>query len=165
MHHRQIVARAFGIIGWLLGIPSFLLLLAAGVGYFTLPAKPPPDTSRAVDIQTYGLVGLLQDGAIGISHGLSKTFGFLNDVASWAAMVLAIISLVVLLFALILHVTSRGLFRHATWARIAAAIISIALILFFYGMLFVLPRDLLVAPGLFIAAALYTLWVLGWRYA
>jgi hypothetical protein len=81
------------------------------------------------------------------------------------AVMLAVTSLVVLLFALVLHVTGRGLFRHATWARIAAGVISIAVILFFYGMLFVLPRDLLVVPGLFIGAALYTLWVLGWRYA
>ncbi len=155
-----IVANFFRAVGLLLGSGAIVLLVMFGGSLFDLN-RPPPDPSHPLSVQTYGIVGLIQNGAI----GLSKMLGFLGEVGLWVGVLMTVVSVVLLIVAIILFVTGSGVAAHAGWARVVAAFFSLLVLLLSAIVMVNLPRGEMIVPGVIAAAALYTIWVLGWRYA
>jgi len=164
--HRRIVAVGFRILGLLLGIPAFAAL--AGLTYSAIDLGslpiPPPDNSAYLDVGTYGLVGLLSNGAKAVGTGLGKLLALLSGAATWVVVSLAIALLLTLLFAVLLFFVGRGIGRHAKWARIVGMLLAAGFILAPIGVLAVLPRDLMLLACLPFGLSFYTLWVLGWKF-
>jgi len=159
--HRLIVARAFHIVGWALGAPAALAALSLGVGAFILGHGPPPDHSAPLSLHTYGLVGLLANGA----HGVAAALAFMSKAVSWALAGLALAALIVALFAGLIHWIGRGLRASALWARILGGLITAILLLYAVLALSLLSRVAQIIDSLAVASFVYVLWVLGWRFA
>ena len=158
--HLPIVAWGLRIVGLVIGAPSFLLTLYLSGGVFGLRQAPPTDASAPLDIQTYGLIALLDNGV----RGIAKMFEFFAGAATWILTALTIAALTSTLVGVILYLAGRGVAHHATWARILAILIFLGLLPIALGALSVLPRLLLPVGWLMIGAALYSLWVLVWRF-
>jgi hypothetical protein len=158
--HLPIVALGLRIAGWIIGAPSFLLTLYLGGGLFGFRQAPPTDVSAPLDIKTYGLIALLDNGA----RGIARMFEFFAGAATWILTALTLVSLTSTLVGVILYLAGRGVAHHATWARIFAILIFLALLPVALGALSVLPRLLLPVGWLLIGSALYSLWVLVWRF-
>jgi hypothetical protein len=161
MHHQHIIAVAFRVCGWALGIPALLLFLDLSVNLIALHFRPAPDKLHLLDIGSYGLVGLLVNGA----QVFGKLFEGISVVATWIMDAAAIISLIVVGFAAILYFTGQGIENHATWARVVAMLISVSIVLISLGAMTAVPRHLLAVPILTMGASFYTLWVLGWKFS
>jgi hypothetical protein len=157
--HRRIVARAFGTGGLVLGVPALLALLFVCANLFVL--RPAPDKSSYLDVGTYGIAGLLTNGA----HGVAKVLEWLGGIATWIEEGLATGLLAAVLLAVALYFIGRGIERHASVARFAALALAGVFLLFWLAVLLSVPRDMIVVPGLGAAAAVYVIWVMGWRYA
>jgi hypothetical protein len=65
----------------------------------------------------------------------------------------------------LLYLTGRGIIHHATWARISAIVLSTGLAIASCAIMAVMRRDNAPFAMLPIAASLYTLWVMIWRFA
>jgi len=137
------------------------LLFVFGGSLFSVAHPPTFQASHPLDIGKYGLVGLLQNGAIGVAG----VFQFLGIVGFWASVVLTVLSLIVLLLALVLFFTGRGIVAHRLWARIAGIVFCVLGLLFGWSILFNVSREVAAAIVLLSAAAVYSLWTLGWRYS
>jgi hypothetical protein len=159
--HRLIVAGGFRIAGWAIGVPSLLAMLSLAVGAFIFDRAPPPDHSAYLNVKTYGPMGALQNGAQALGNGLS----FVGSIIGGVLGVLALSALVVALFAGLLYLIGRGLKARATWARIVAGLFSALLLLNGLAGLTYLTRGAAIADGLIVAALLYVLWVLIWKFA
>jgi hypothetical protein len=144
-----------------IGAPSFLAALSFAVGAFILGRAPPPDHSAYLSLKTYGPTGALQNGA----HAVGNVFSFVGMLASGVLGVLAIAALVVAVFAGGLYLVGRGLKVRATWARILAGLLSVVGLLNCAAALTYLTRGAAITDGLVIAALLYVLWVLLWKFA
>jgi hypothetical protein len=165
--HLRIVAGEFRIAGLLLGIPSvaaFAYLLYSIIDLRSVPA-PPPDHSSYLDIEKYGLVGLLNNGIKGVGAVVGKPLEVAAQMAMRLMEIAAVASFAAALFAVLLYVIGRGIAHHATWARIFGAVLTIMVLLVSVMALTSLPRDLAPYAALPIALSLYTLWTLGWRFA
>jgi hypothetical protein len=127
---------------------------------FTLPDLPPADNSPPLDIGTYGFIGLMSN----IARSLGPIVHALAGAAGWVMTVLAVAAFVVLLFAVLLYLTGRGIGQHAIWARITAIVSSCALALISCAVMAALRRDLAVFAAAPLGLSLYTLWVLIWRF-
>jgi hypothetical protein len=160
-HHQQIVALGFRIAGCVLGIPSLLLLLDLSFTLITLNGRPAPSTSKFLDVTTYGLVGLLTNGA----QVVGNLLGGVTEIASWFLVIVAIIALVITIFAVIVYFTGAGIEHHSTWARVLAMFISAGFFVISLLALTILPRGWIPLPCLAIAASSYVLWVLGWKFS
>jgi hypothetical protein len=158
-----IVSRGFRVLGLLLGVPSGLLFLDLFMNLFVFPTRmPPPDHSPPLDIQKYGIAGLLSYGA----KGMGMMFMALGTLAEWAAELLAVIMFFVMLFSLLLFFAGRGMAHHAGWARVMGFVLAALFLLTWLGILSVANQY----PGIAVACvgvamSLYAIWVLGWRYA
>ncbi len=161
MNHVRIVANGFRVLGLTLGIPAVALLFTFGGSLFALHHQPASDPSHPLDINKYGIVGLLQNGAIGLGKGLE----FLSGVGLWAATIMAVLALVVFLLAGILFLTGRGIAARRRWARIAGIMFCVLTLLAAWTLAFNVPRDGIVAVMMLVAVTIYALWILGWRYA
>jgi hypothetical protein len=159
--HLPIVAWGLRIVGLVIGAPSFLLTVYLGGGVFGFRQAPPTDVSAPLDIKTYGLIALLDNGV----RGVAKMFEFFAGAAAWILTALTLVSLTSTLAGLILYLAGRGVAHHAAWARILAILIFLALLPVALGALSVLPRLLLPVGWLLVGAALYSLWVLVWRFS
>jgi hypothetical protein len=157
-----IVAVGFRVFSLLLGVPSFVVLIDIVVNLFVLKTPmPQPDNSAPLDVQKYGVVALLDYGA----RGIGAMFGAFSALAVWVAQLFAALLFVVVLFALLLYFTGRGIAHHAMWARVMGMLICVALLLACVGLLSVTDRTATAVVCMGIAVSLYTIWVLGWRYA
>ena len=161
VRHLLIVALEFRLAGLLLGIPGVAALVVVIRDVLFLRKAPPPDKSEPLDIGTYGLAGLLNNGARGVGHLLFA----LNGVATWLLTLLAFVMLLVVLFAVGLYLTGRGIDRQAAWARIIALALSGGLALVSCVLMAVLRRELAPFAVVPLGLSLYTLWVLLWRFA
>jgi hypothetical protein len=165
--HLKIIAGEFRVAGLLLGIPSAVALM--GLVYTIVDLRstpaPPPDHSSYLDVSKYGLVGLLNNGAKGIGAVFGKPFEMAAQAAMWVIVALAIASLVAALFAVLLYFIGRGIGHRATWARILGIVLTSGFLLVSIMALTSLRRDLAPIAALPIGLSLYTLWVLGWRFA
>lgn len=145
----------------MLGAPSALAALGLGAGAFIFGHGPPPDKSAFLSLRTYGLVGLLANAAHGVGVGLSS----LGRAVSWVLAWMALVALALALFAGLLYWIGCGLKASATWARIIAGLMA-AILLFYCALgLSMLHRGAMVVDGLAVAAFVYVLWALGWRFA
>jgi len=156
-----IVASGFRIAAWLVGAPSLAATIGLTVSVFLLGQAAAPDNSQPLDLKTYGVAGLISNGA----WGVAKVFGFLAGLGEWIAAGLAVVSLLATLAAVLLYFTGRGIGRHATWARIfGLLILSASLLVALGGLSHTSPLAALF-PGLLLGASIYGLWVLLWRFA
>ena len=164
--NRRIVAGAFRIVALLLGVSATVAF--GGLTYFAIDLRstplPPPDKTPYLDIGTYGLVGLLSNSAKAVGAGVGPLLAHLSAAAMWLITGLAIASLVVALFALLLYLTGRGIARHTRWARITASFISAVFLLVSILALTSLRQDLAPLACVPVGLSLYSIWVLGWRY-
>ncbi len=157
-----IVGYGFRVLSLLFGVPSFVVLLDLFVNLFVLKTPmPQPDNSPPLDVQKYGIVALLDYGA----RGIGAMFGAFTALAVWVAQLLAALLFFVVLFAVLLFFVGRGIAHHAMWARVMGILISAALLLACIGLLSVTDRMATMTVCVGIVVALYTIWVLGWRYA
>jgi hypothetical protein len=131
----------------------------AVVGGLFIP-WPAPDKSPYLNVQTYGLVGLLNNGAKGVARMLDG----LGGVLSWIEWALAIGLSGSLAFAVILYFTGRGIARHSTGAGVVGIGLSAIFLLIWLVILMSLQRGgAMAVPAAGIALSLYTIWVLIWR--
>jgi hypothetical protein len=159
--HRLIVAGAFRIAGFVLGVPSLLATLGCVAGAFLFGSAPGPDKSPYLDTKTYGPTGALANGA----HAAGNFFSFLDAVATSILVFLAIFALAVTLFGVLLYVTGRGLKVSAAWSRVVAVLISVVSLASCAISLTDLTQDGEVIVGLLMVGLGYVFWVLIWRYA
>jgi hypothetical protein len=157
-NHRLIVGRGFRIGGWLLGVPSLGALLLICTSLFVL--RPSPDRSSYLDIGTYGIAGLLANGA----RGIGKVFEWFGGIAAWIEEALAVGLVGAVLFAAALVFTGRGIARQSAPARIVALALSVVFLFFWLVVLLSLPRGAMLVPAAGVGASLYAIWALGWRY-
>jgi hypothetical protein len=160
VRHLVIVATAFRASG--ICIAAAALLALADLARTTLVMRkiPPPDSSAPLDIGTYGLVGLLWNGARGVEHILHALAGLANVLLA----ILAVVAVLALVFGVLLYLTGRGIVHHATWARISAIVMSAGLVITTCAVMAVMRRDNAPFGLLPIAVSLYTLWVMIWRF-
>ena len=133
---------------------------------YATPTRGPRSHSQNLDIQKYGLVGLLRERC---ANGVGSVLGFFAGAGSWVLAILAIALCALLVFAVIVFLTSRGIRRRARWARIVAVLISAGVLFLFSPTLLAVLHALRPALGtiaaLPIGVSLYTLWVLIWRFS
>jgi hypothetical protein len=159
--HRLIVAGAFRVAGFVVGVPSLLATLGCTVGAILFGAGSAPNHSPYLDTKTYGPTGAMANGA----HAIGDIFTFIGTLASAILVVMAIAALAATLFGLLLYVTGRGLKVAAAWARIVAGLVSVLTLANCLIALSALTNDGKVVVGLLVAGLLYALWVLVWRFA
>lgn len=159
--HVSIVAAGFRFSGFLVGAPSALSLIGAVAAAIVLQFRPAPDASKPLDIKTYGLVGLLNNGARAVNHGVNALLG----AAEVFCLFLAAASLAVVLFAVLLWFIGRGLGRRMLWARIGASLLCAVLTLISALALTSVSRGGEPVAALFLGVWLYALWALLFRYA
>jgi hypothetical protein len=147
-------------VAWLLGIPALAACVGLTLAFFELRRAAAPE-GHMLDVQKYGLVGLLTNGAV----GADRVLGFLSGIASGVAAALAVLALIAVLWAVVIYLIGRGLARRAAWARVLGVMAAAGLLLVGLGALAIAPHRLALAPWPPIAAALYALWALIWRFA
>jgi hypothetical protein len=157
-----IVALGFRLTGLLLGISAILVLVDLSTTALMLHRLPPPDTTAPLSVGTYGLIGLLNNGARVVGKGV---YAFLSGPAYWIVVLLAVAALIALLFAALLYLTGRGIGHHATWARVVAILMSLGLTAVSYSLATMMQRNLAPLAAVPIGLSLYTVWVLIWRFA
>ena len=158
--HRRIVTRGFEVSGWLLGVPSFLMALFLGGSAFMMRTDHASRSTQYLDVQTYGLVGLLSNAAT----GLGAAFSFLNGVVIGILVLLAVLAVAAVLFAGLLGLIGRGLKASANWARPMAVFLLSILVLIGLFTLTALDHIAWFAGGAVLLVPLYGLWALVWRY-
>jgi hypothetical protein len=134
-------------------------LLVICVSLFLL--HPEPDKSSYLDVGTYGIAGLLANGA----RGVGQVFAWLGGIAAWIEEGIAVGLVAIVAFAAGLYFTGKGIGRHSAPARIAAFAIALVFLFFWLLVLLSLSRSAMAVPVMGAALSLYTIWVLGWRYA
>lgn len=158
--HRLIVAGAFRIAGFVLGVPSLLAALGFVGGALIFGNGPPPDNSPYLSLKTYGPTGALQNGA----QAVGNLFSFMDMLATHILVVLAILALAVTLLATLLYVIGRGLKAAVAWARIVAGLVLALMLASGVIALSALSAEGEVVDGLLVAGLLYGLWVLVRRF-
>lgn len=159
MNHRDIVAWGFCIGGALLGLPSMVGLVLIG-GNLLLAPPAAPDKSGMLDVGTYGIAGLIANGA----KGVASMFDWLGGLAAWVEGALAVVLGVLVVFAVVLFFTGRGIARHASGAGAVGISLSVAFALFWLVVLLSVERGTpMLVPAVGLAMAGYAVWVLGSR--
>ncbi len=158
--HRSIVSIGFKVSGVLIGAPAVAACVALMVAAVQLHQAAKPDGAHLISIQTYGVTALLTDAGV----GLDRMFGFLAGLAGWLAAALAVVTLMIALWAGLLYLIGRGVGRAALWARIVGGVFAAGLALTSLIAFANLPPRLIAAPLPAMAIALYTLWTLIWRF-
>ncbi|HEY2013791.1 MAG TPA: hypothetical protein VGH38_09840 [Bryobacteraceae bacterium] len=89
-----------------------------------------------------------------------------SGAAKWAMATLTAASLVSVVCAAIFFFTSHGLHALRPWSRILGILVAIVLLLISLAASTALRRPLPLAISTIIAAlSIYTIWILGWRFA
>ncbi len=158
--NRLFVSIEFRLVGALLAILSLAALADFADTALVMRAVPPPDKSPPLDVGTYGLVGLLNNGA----QVASKILYSLGGLAGWLLGILAMIACFTLLFGALLYFVGRGLRRGARWTRVMGVGLTFLFALVPFGWLATLSRNGALVASVPIALSLYTLWVLIWRF-
>ncbi len=142
-----------------LGIPSsaaFVFLTWESVRLHL--TEPSPSSASPSGNQ---LIDLLVGGAAIVAKG----FALLGGAAKWALTLLAVASLLIIVLALILFLTSRGLHAGRPWARVLGILVALVAMLISSLILTSLrqpvPLTLSVAGA---AGSLYIIWALVWRF-
>lgn len=160
--HRTIVALGFRIVGGCIGVPSFLASLALTVAAFDLHRATPPTAAEApLDVQKYGLAGLLTNVGSAVGHGLAR----LAAAAEWAMVALATTAFITALAGLCAYLIGWGLGRGALWARLLAGLVAGLTGFVAFGALASAPRAAAPVAAPLLALDLYLLWVVSVRFA
>ena len=158
VNHRMIVGWGLRIGGWIVGVPSLAALVMVCASLFS--PVPAADNSPYLDIGTYGIAGLLANGA----HVVGSVCAWLGHLLRWMLEAIAVGLAATLLFAVALSLTGRSVLRHAPAARVAAIVFAGLFLLVWSVALVSLPRSAMAVSAIGVAASLYAIWVLGWRY-
>ena len=158
--HRSIVSLGFKLSGVLAGIPAVVACVTLTVAAIQLHQAAVPDGRHMVSVRAYGFWGFLSDVGVGVDH----MFGFLAGLAAWLVAGMAILALLVALWAALLYLIGRGVGRGAMWARIVGGAFALGLALVSLIAVINLPHRLIAAPLPALGLAIYTLWVLIWRF-
>jgi hypothetical protein len=158
--HRSIVAWGFKLSALLMGAPALIAFVFLTIEAIRLRQAAAPDGSHMLSVQTYGIAGLLTDFGVGMDH----MFAAFAGLAAWLLGGLAVVALVVALVSVVIYLIGRGVGRAATWARFAGGALAVALALASFLAVTSLPHRLIAVPLPTFALALYTLWVLIWRF-
>jgi hypothetical protein len=150
--HLAVVSLCFRIAGFVLAVPSVAMLVFGIWLWASTPPHATPDV-RYTNVQTYGLIGMLQGGA----SLLGKAMNSLGAASRFFAEILITLAVFVMALSTSVFLTGRGLVHHAGWARISGFLLA-GLVL--AGSILA-PRTAI----LLIPASIYVLWVLGWRYS
>lgn len=140
-----------------MGLPALVVLI---VLVASLAHTPTTDHSSYLDVQKYGIAGLLANGA----HAASQLFGWLGGIAAWLGKALAVAFAAILLWAAVLYFVGSGIARRSAAARFMGLFMSLSWLLLSLTLLLFLPRGMVVVPVLGTTLSLYVIWVLGWRY-
>jgi hypothetical protein len=161
--HRQvaIVANAFQVTAFLIGIPSLIASLWLGWQILTLPRLTPESAASSTGESTTSLVSLLMDGA----RLLGKVFGAFASAAQVVITIAAVVSFAALLCSVLLYFVGRGLHSHESWARVVGIVMMLGM-LFISGIGALSVRRGLIGLILTAAAAacVYALWTLFRRF-
>jgi hypothetical protein len=158
--HRLIVAIGFQVVGWVVGLPSFLLALALGAGAIMVGSGPKPQTAHYLSATHYGIAGLLTNAATWVAGVLAVV----NEFAAWVLWVLTVLAFVVTVVAFGVWLVGRGLGAAAAWARVLAALMIAALAGVGLLVISLLTTKAALVDATGLAACGYGLWVLGWRF-
>jgi hypothetical protein len=91
--------------------------------------------------------------------------GFFGTLASFAAALIGIVAALALVLGILLYFTGGGIGHHKTWARVVAVMVTVVCLLTWIGLLFNAEHGVVAVAALGTVLALYTLWVLGWKFA
>lgn len=161
IRHLLVVSLEFRIAGAILGLAALAALVALGDLGLSLHRLPPPDESPPLDLGTYGLVALLNNGA----QVVGRLLYALASASGWLVAFLAVAAGLVLALAALLYLIGSGLGRQAVWARIVAGILSVAFAVLSAAAVAALRREpAALVPALTLALALHSLWTLVWRF-
>ena len=159
--HRTIVALGFKVSGLLVGVLATVACVFLTIEAIWFHHAAAPDGSHLISVRTYGLIGLMNDAAVGID----RVFGVLAGLAAWLFAALAVVALFVVVWAGLLYLVGRGVGRQAAWARIVGGGIALIMALANLLALTSLPDDKMdLPPLLLLGVSLYTLWTLIWRF-
>jgi hypothetical protein len=159
--HRSIVALGFKVSGLIVGVPAVAACVFLTIEAIWFHHAAAPDGSHLISVRTYGLIGLMNDAAVGID----RVFGVLAGLAAWLFAGLAVVALFIALWAGLLYLVGRGVGRRALWARIVGGVFALILALANLLALTSLPDEKMdLAPLLLLGVGLYTLWTLIWRF-
>ncbi len=155
--HLTIASAAFTWAGALLGLPSLAALLYTAWALVRLRLKPSATPGAKPDYSSPA--GLLVGGA----RLAGKAISLFTSGAEWAIAALAILSLLLVGFAILLFAVGRGLHAHHMWARILGMILASGLLLAGTTCALLLRQSLAAAAATVIAAtSAYVIWTL-WR--
>ena len=161
MDQRLIVAWLFRIFAGVAGLPALAMLIKIGIDVIALKTAPPVEPSQHLDVQKYGLVALLSDGA----QGLGTMLSLLSGVGMVAMVIIAVVSLLALLLGVLLFFTGNGIAHRAGWARGMGIALAGMFLLAWVGLSFAVDRSALPVSIMGSVVAAYMLWVLTTRYA
>jgi hypothetical protein len=166
MNHRMIVAWIFRAGGLLFGVPAFIGLIdiVTSLILFSHAARQ-VHQSHMLDIQKYGIAGMISDGG----QLLGGMFMLFVGLGMFIAVLVAIVFVMMIVFALFCFFTGNGIARRAEWARVMGIVLSAICLLFWLTGLHaaqngdaVITATLITLTGA--AASAYAIWALGWRY-
>jgi len=157
--HRDIVAWGFRIWGLVLGLPSLVGLVLILAERLTDAGGKTTD-GEYLDVGTYGITGLIANGA----KGVGRAFDWLGGIASWVEGALAVVLGVLVVAGAVLFFIGRGIARHTSGAGTFGIVLSVIFALVWAVVLLSVNRNAAMAvPALGLAMSLYAVWVLGWR--
>jgi hypothetical protein len=156
--HIHLVATAFCVASAALGIPALISVAFTGfhlVRWFLTPVKLPSEVPAGAD----GMLRLI-DGATRIA---AAPFRFLAWAGQWVIVAAAVLSLLLVLMALLLFLTGRGLHHAQFWAKVSATLIALGLFGISISGTPVLRRTAFVLlPLSGLCGSVYALWAI-WR--
>jgi hypothetical protein len=166
VNQRMIVAWMFRIGALLFGVPALIGLIDIIANLILLERIAPHiQPGQPLDIQKYGIVGMLADGGNLIGLMLS----FVAGLGILAAILLATVLTILIAVSSLFFFTGNGVARRADWAKVMGIVLSALCLLFWLGGLHAaqngdadVTSTIVTATG--IAASAYAIWVLGWRY-
>ncbi|MBZ5611087.1 MAG: hypothetical protein LAP38_22725 [Acidobacteriia bacterium] len=158
--HLTIASAVFTWAGALLGLPSLAALLYFVWALVGLHLTPTGNTGGKPEYNS--LVGLLVGGA----QLAGKAMKWLTAGAQWAIILLAALSLLLLVFAIVLFAVGRGLHAHHAWARVLGVILASGLLLAGASSALMFRQSLAVAAASVVAAmSAYVVWALCREFA
>lgn len=161
MNHRLIVSWIFRIGALLFGIPAliglFQVLMFLFLGAEIVHQSP---SYPWLDIQKYGIAGMVWNSG----EFFKVMFQMLAALGIVIAILLAFALVMAIVVAVLFFFTGIGVARHADWARIMGIALSAMCMLFWAAGLSSDHLGDIAFAAAAEALAVYTIWVLGWRY-
>jgi hypothetical protein len=160
IQHRQLVAGAFRVFSYALGIPSSIAFVFLAFSAIRLQLLTPAPSAE------YASGDKLIDLFVSGFRVMGKLIEFFGGAAKLAITVLAVATFLCLVIALFFFFTSRGLYAGRPWARVLGILLAIFTLLISLGAFVSVGRPISHAvPALTAALSVYVIWTLGWHYS